>query len=122
MKQAKKSTKNMKIFFLLFLVVVVILVIAAFLGQNELHGTWEWEDDSNFIYTFNTNGTGIRGFMDPMGTSMEAFDWEIIDESLHMEFDDESMFDLESESWDFTIEDDTLTLSKGNATYIYNRQ
>jgi hypothetical protein len=84
---------------------------------EELVGTWEWDVDSSYTYTFNADGTGSRGF-----TFMsEDFEWMTMgDDHLVIE-----MGLVGVESWTFTISDGVLTIDSrqiAGMTYSYIRR
>lgn len=88
----------------------------------ELVGTWAWEEDAAWTYTFNSNGTGIRGNAVTHPTT--EFEWSIEGYVLHIECF-VAMFGVYSERWSFTIEDDVLILDSlqgGDVGLRYNRQ
>ena len=49
-----------------------------FVENVNIIGTWEWEFDSDFIYTFNADGTAVRGFSD----MRLDFNWEISNDNI----------------------------------------
>jgi len=114
----KKSFKSLAL-----LIVMLFAVITLFAcggpSEDELVGTWLWEDGSEWIYTFNADGTGVRG-----NSGAITFEWSIVRGNLHIETPIAIFDDAISEIWDVTIEDDVLTLdsSQLGRTYSYIRQ
>ena len=90
------------------------------ISDNDLIGDWEWDIDGNFIYLFNADGTGHRGY----SNELEEFEWTIVNGNLYLEFDFIAMFEVEFERWSMTIEGDVLTLAslQGGGTFSYIRQ
>ena len=87
--------------------------------EQELSGTWHWDIDSTFIYTFNSDGTGNRG----LGSDQEHFEWQVLGGQLQLEFNFVAMFGVESEAWMITFENGTLTLTsrQGGGIHRYVR-
>jgi len=74
---------------------------------SPLTGTWAWDEDNSFIYIFNADGTGQRGF--PL--AMENFTWSTNGTRLNIDLLGElSLFALRNERWTFSINGDVLTL------------
>jgi len=104
--------KMIKSFYLILVAGFVIVLLAACGGRNlteEIVGTWVVYPETphfEFYFIFNADGTGygthaVRG-------QNGSFDWEIIDEDLHLKFHDWS-----DQIWnEITIEGDTLTLDQ----------
>ena len=67
-----------------------------------LVGTWIWNDDDSFVYVFEANGRGSRGFTGNIYT----FDWELAPGSILVLSDGPF-----SERWLYTIDGDVLTIS-----------
>ena len=94
-----------------------------FLGGNQdlsdhvLVGTWNWDDNALWQYTFNEDGSGTRGLPDDMDT----FTWSIPDDGhLRMNVRGGIM-----EHWNYTITGDALTLESrqvAGMTYHYMRE
>jgi len=122
--------KKMKKIFSLALVALFAVVLLTACGggdgngiADDLVGTWEWDEERSFIYTFNADGTGLRGM--PAFDMAEDFEWSIVSGNLHIELDEEGLFGLDSERWDVTIENNVLTLHSRqdrSAIYSYIRQ
>ena len=71
-------------------------------GDHQLVGVWEWDDDTNYIYIFNADGSGSRAF----APFIQTFNWAISDHGyLTMR-----MNALVTELWDYDIVDDVLTI------------
>ena len=69
----------------------------------DLVGTWDWDEDASYVYTFYADGRGTRGF----GRDVDRFEWRT-EGNDHLIM---TLGPLEIESWTFTISDDVLTLS-----------
>jgi len=110
-----KNSKKLKILFsLLVFVMVVILTscsisrdhvidILPVVGDHPLVGIWDREDAYNFLYIFNADGAGSRGF------SLQAswFNWSITEGGyLALQIGRGT-----TEYHDFEINDDILTLT-----------
>ena len=65
----------------------------------ELVGTWLWDENPDWIYIFNANGTAIRGF----SGEREELTWSTYGNELRFFYDGNMM-----DSWYFTISDDLL--------------
>jgi len=107
-----KMKKITKLLSLALGVLFASMFLTACGGNHELVGTWIWENDSNWIYTFNDDGTGVRGggALNPIS----EFEWTIYetedgDEELHIECPI-AMFAVYSERWSYTVDDDVLIL------------
>jgi len=96
--------------------------------SNPLIGQWEWTQDSLFTYTFNANGTGIRGYVDLDYT--ESFDWWTThnDSRLHINIHNPAEDVLPSEAWDidWRNNNNSITISSRSAllpdmVFSYNR-
>jgi len=85
----------------------------------ELIGTWAYENFAGWTYTFYEDGTGVRG----AGADIGDFEWSVNDDTLRIECSVQ-MFNIPSERWTFTIENNVLTLDsqQANITYRYNRR
>ena len=71
------------------------------ISEADLIGNWVWNFDHNFIYEFNANGTGQRGFP---GSRFDFY-WEIIDGNVVV-----LDFWSSTDYWVATIEGNILTL------------
>jgi len=83
--------------------------------QAQLTGTWAWTTDNNYLYIFEENGQGSRGF----ASSMHPFLWNIDDGRLLI--DTGGAF---TEIWIPCIENNTLTIENfldANITFSYTR-
>ena len=105
--------------------IVVVTVVFLFLRgrgreeiSNDLVGTWEWNGDSNWTYTFNDDGTGSRGFDGSL-----QFEWRISWGNLRLECP-VAYFGVYSELWGISIEEDILVLNslQNGPTLRYYRQ
>ncbi|MCL1990079.1 MAG: hypothetical protein FWG67_04230 [Defluviitaleaceae bacterium] len=84
------------------------------LSPSDLSGTWEWDFDDDFIYVFNVDGTGVRGF------SELRFDflWELVDgHIIYLHFG--SGRHAQTERWAVTLEPDQLTLADLDGYHIW---
>ena len=87
-------------------------------GQDEaLIGRWAWDTHSNFVYTFNADGTGTRPGIEGVE---EIFSWNTSGGELRIDRDADDGH-IQNERWAFTIEGDTLTLDGHNRIFVYNR-
>ena len=68
--------------------------------SEALLDAWLWYDDFDFIYFFDVDGMGVRGFSD----GEEEFQWRTSGDTLLIETD------IGAEGWTFTIQGDILTL------------
>ena len=81
-------------------------------SDNNLIGSWEWDANALFVYTFNADGTAVRG----PSNSDASFGWEISsDNIIYM------TFDSHVERWNAVIAGNVLTLSNldNNNTWNY---
>ncbi|MCL2446928.1 MAG: hypothetical protein FWD06_09215 [Oscillospiraceae bacterium] len=96
----------------------------AILSNHALVGTWAWNDNVDYIYMFNTDGTGVRG---GAGMSLQRFWWSIPGNGrVYMSIDhaDVPPGGLPFEQWDYHITDNVLTLTSrqvANTSYSYTR-
>ncbi|MCL2354781.1 MAG: DUF4190 domain-containing protein [Oscillospiraceae bacterium] len=69
--------------------------------DEDLLGTWEWEDGTFYTYVFNRNGTGTRGSI----FEIQTFRW-------HVPGDGQLLIHIEGylEDWSYTISRERLTL------------
>lgn len=73
------------------------------INSSELIGTWEW-DLGGFIYIFNADGTGERGFSD---IELINFDWEIVnDYHLYIDLGGGML-----ERWSLVLVDNMITIT-----------
>ena len=82
---------------------------------EELLGEWAWDGGNDFIYQFNKDGTGIRGFP----AMREKFTWELVDYRLYL------TLGFRTEQWRIAIVDDVITISSLQVPgmfYSYIRQ
>jgi len=105
----KKATKLMLGFVTMLLAVVVLT------GCNSDHdivGTWTWDLESSWVYTFDADGTGTL--------NAGAMSWDISGDVLTITMDGIPM------RWVYSIAGDTLTLraidTDDELEFIYFRQ
>ena len=79
--------------------------IDANLADHPLIGSWAWDVDDEFIYVFNNNGLGHRGFV-PM---IQQFEWQVENDN-HLILSFEGTLGI-AESWTYIIVNDVLTVS-----------
>jgi len=72
------------------------------LEAGTLAGLWEWEDDFTFRYTFNEDGTGVRGF----GAALTVFEWYADYEMGYLDIYVPSVL----EEWSYLIYDGVLVI------------
>lgn len=66
---------------------------------------WLWYDGPFWRYFFNSDGTGMRGWLD----EEYSFRWGVVDNIIRMEFMEPSeTFGFDNEWWEYRIEGDTL--------------
>jgi len=89
--------------------------------EPELLGEWIWDGDDTYVYTFNADGTGTRGFS---AWGVDDFVWHTVGENrlvISMEF----LMDFSVELWYFEIEGDMFTIVNSEApevTFSYIRR
>ncbi|MCL2388338.1 MAG: DUF5640 domain-containing protein [Defluviitaleaceae bacterium] len=118
-----KSTKK------IFMAIAVLTMAAGLLmltgcglliqHDEELVGTWYWNADGAYRYTFNADGTGERGFPE----THQTFTWSTLGDLLVIYRDHSRRNEIANESWDFEIVDDVLTIrshhaAKTNFSYV----
>jgi len=88
--------------------------------EDDLVGTWVWNLDRTWVYSFREDGTGIRGAL--IDLDYREFEWAITHGELRIECP-VSLFGVASERWEATIAGDTLTLSslQDGGTFTYER-
>ncbi|MCL2285206.1 MAG: S41 family peptidase [Firmicutes bacterium] len=88
---------------------------------SPIAGTWTWDDDDSFIYIFNADGTGERGFP----RSMISFNWFTTGTELRIDRHGYLAAGvIRNELWIFTINGDVLTLvsrQEAGWAFSYNR-
>ena len=83
--------------------------------DEELVGTWVWELDSNFVTTFNDDGTGTHAITWGFGTT---FDWSTSGRNIVWEYPGHDSLRTE-----YSISGDVLTITDADGTvFIYIRQ
>ena len=70
---------------------------------HEIVGTWAWNLNQTWTYTFNADGTGIRGFPN----QSDSFTWEIVNNDLLLT---PSSGIIGTESWAYEIAGDVFTI------------
>jgi len=89
--------------------------VEAVSGDHDIVGIWQWDSDGSYIYIFNADGNGSRGFPN----TIQRFTWEIEDDGLNMRVG------RANEEWSWVISDDTLTITSRqvrNMQYSYIRR
>ena len=106
----------------IFLVLLLLAGALAITGcganrDRALVGTWIWDGDPEFVYIFNANGTGERGFPGHETT----FTWTTSDNILNFRFTNTSA-DY-ARRWDYTINGSILTIDSHTTqeTFSYIR-
>ena len=85
-------------------------------GDHPLVGIWEWDDMDTYLYIFNADGNGSRGFA-PL---IQQFTWEVC-EAGHLSM----TLGNNTEHWYMTIEGNVLTITSrqvANMQYSYIRR
>jgi len=80
---------------------------------SDIVGMWEWEGSNQYYYRFHADGTGYRDFQ-----GFEAFEWFLIGDELHLEFDDIAAFGVDFEMWHVTLNGDVITLDSLQAAQL----
>ena len=87
--------------------------------NHELIGVWEWDLLASYTYIFCVDGTGFRG---DGATTSDTFTWSVPEAGFLKMYVNDLPF---SEDWDFTIEDDVLTIESrqlSTLTFSYTRR
>jgi len=85
------------------------------LSGHPLVGTWSWNDDAQWTFVFNPDGTGTRG----LPGQMAEFTWYADDFNLFIHMDDSNII----ENWQlFAIQGDELELGLHWFGFFYTRQ
>jgi len=86
-------------------------------GNHALVGTWEWEVLGNYEWTFNADGTGIRGTtIDNM-----RFEWETDGDGLTVSFiGGVGSLGVQHELWTYEISGNTLTVTSRQSGETFN--
>jgi len=86
-----------------------------------LVGSWTWDEDANYIYIFNNDGTGTRGWFG----FEETFTWSIPDSGqLNIYRDHAPLGEIRNERWNYTIVGNVLTMDSrqvAGLTFSYIR-
>ncbi|MCL2572123.1 MAG: M28 family peptidase [Defluviitaleaceae bacterium] len=84
-------------------------------SDHPIVGTWVWDDNTQWTFVFNPDGTGSRG----LPGQMREFTWFADDFSLLITMDGRDI----TEFWElFGIDDDALVLSLQWSNFFYTRQ
>ena len=76
--------------------------------EQELVGTWIWNDYIRWTITFGDDGTGSRGIPE----EMESFSWEVTGDTLRKDrIGDIPTNEIRHERWSFDVIDDSLRLA-----------
>ena len=75
--------------------------------DNNLVGQWAWEGDADFVYTFNSDGSGQRG-----GTfyGVDTFTWGVSGDTLRINRDNAERGEIRRERWTYNVDGDVLHL------------
>jgi len=83
--------------------------------DNDLVGTWVWDLDSNFVTTFNDDGTGTHAIDWGWGTT---FEWSTRSNRLYWDYPGHDAVYTE-----YSVSGDTLTITDASGIdMIYIRQ
>ena len=99
------------------LMVLLVFIILVFVGcgtatDSNLVGTWLWDEDTDFVYIFNDDGTGTRGW--PGDTS--TFTWSTSRTTLRIRCGSPNgLFGIRNERWTYSITGDNLRLTSQQA-------
>ena len=78
-------------------------------GAEDLIGSWIWDGRIAYLYIFEDNGIGIRGFIcDGEGgfePELDDFQWEVVNGTLELDFGGRNV-----ETWDLYYAGDTFTI------------
>ena len=78
-------------------------------AARQLVGIWFWDGGTDYTYTFNSDGTGIRGFD---WAEMHTFYWSAEGDHIMMDFSHHPNWDyITVESWTFGITNNVLTIT-----------
>ena len=79
--------------------------------DHPLVGAWVWDrPNSNYLYVFHADGRGSRGAF-----RISTFTWSVSQRG-YLRFD----FGNRTEAWDFTIDDDMLTIDSRTSPQRYS--
>ena len=109
--------KKIATFLMLILLLATVAMITGCGGgeQDEaLVGTWAWDLEASYIYVFNEDGTGERGFPG----HMTAFTWNTNGSRLNFTFPGSS--ENYARRWTYTISGNILTLDSQQTDEIYS--
>jgi len=112
----------------LLIAILLAVVSVAFTANpssadEELVGTWAWDNMHAWVYNFNADGTGTRG----MEGSMESFTWEVAaNNELRLDRGvGAPAGEIRNERWTYSIAGDVLTidsLQEAGMSFSYIRQ
>jgi hypothetical protein len=96
-------------------------------ADNQLIGTWRWDDDPDWRYIFHADGRGERGdpdYPEYYGPIQTFTWWTAGDDRLRIDRDDPNgslaaQGYIVEESWSFTITGRTLTLESRQSDLLY---
>jgi len=103
-------------FTILFAGVALFALSACGSRDDALVGTWEWDEASIFIYTFNADGSGSRGVP---GVEYETFSWSTSGDRLNINRDTRDEF-IRNERWTYTISGNRLTIDNRQTDDIFS--
>lgn len=112
-----------KIFTVLLTIAMMLAVIGCGEKEPQLSGVWILESDKEGFLELYSDGTGIIGVTDDSG-EVQNYDCTWIAENSRLKFTiDFGIFGSASESVDYELTKETLTLSYESGTIeIYNRK
>jgi len=116
--------KKVVLFFLVGALLVSTLALAGCSRGNDedLVGTWAWEDFADYTYVFNSDGTGTRG----VTGARESFTWSTSSDQLRINREgDIPSGEIRNERWTYTIDGDVFSIVSRQDTsrsYSYVRQ
>jgi len=87
------------------------------LTEENIVGRWNWDSNRRLYYRFYADGTGTRNFSD----EIETFQWNLVDGSLHLIFEDIAMWGVAFEMWSTSFDGEVMTLDSMQAeNLIFN--
>jgi hypothetical protein len=113
--------KMRKIFTFFTILAAMLFALAACGGAatdqyDGLVGTWHWNADGAYVYTFNYDGTGERGFPE----THQTFTWATRGDRLEITRDYILRpREIQNEAWTFYIYDYILTMTSNNQEDLY---
>jgi len=120
----------MRQFFKLLLVATFLVMATSLVGcggrDEALVGTWTWDGNPDYLFTFNSDGTGRRG---GGANHIETFTWSTSGDTLRVNLDNAPfLFDVRNERWNYTVRGNTLTIdslqtaNRGEIMFTYTRR